>query len=88
MSQGPVEEKILNYFKSDPYFSEFLPDDFSAETSLRQLGVFDSLSLVNVVSFFENEFSISFEVTDINESNFESVKTLTQYVEGRMPGKS
>lgn len=41
----------------------------------------DSIVLVDLAVELENEFGISIPFFDINEQNFETIKTISQYIE-------
>jgi len=86
MGKDVIENEILDFLIKDAFFREFLPDNFSSATSLKTLGVFDSLSLVSMIAFLEKQFSITFEVADITERNFDSVGALANFVRQKQIG--
>jgi acyl carrier protein len=86
MSTHVIENEILDFLTKDAFFREFLPNNFNSATNLKKLGVFDSLSLVSMIAFLEKKFSITFEVADITERNFESVGALADYVRQKQIG--
>lgn len=75
-----ISKQVRGFLQADPYFREFLPGHFDDSTSLVDLGVFDSLSIVTLVGFLEEKFSITVNVADIIEKNFDSVERITAYV--------
>ena len=46
-------------------------------------GILDSMGLVSLISFLEEEFSIKISDADMIEENFESINALTDFVENR-----
>ena len=50
-----------------------------------ETGVLDSLSLLDFVSFVEKRFDIDISGRDIVPENFGSLRTVTDYVLGRLP---
>ncbi|MDN5202269.1 phosphopantetheine-binding protein [Fulvivirgaceae bacterium BMA10] len=49
--------------------------------SLLEKGIVDSLAIVNLVSFVENEFDVKISNDDITIQNFESVEAISNLVE-------
>ena len=50
-----------------------------------ETGVLDSLSLLDFVSFVEKHYDIDISGQDIVPENFGSLRTVTDYVLGRLP---
>lgn len=55
----------------------------SDEDSLLDSGAIDSLGILDVVAFLEQEFGISVEDDDLNPENFDNVSALARLVESR-----
>jgi acyl carrier protein len=49
-------------------------------TPLLESGILDSLGILDVVSFLENEFSITISDEELVPENFQSMDTLTSFV--------
>lgn len=53
----------------------------SSEESLLEAGVLDSLAIVKLVAFIEDEFDVEIPDTDFDPDNFESVSSISQLIE-------
>lgn len=66
--------------------NEFLDDEsksLSMNENLIEAGVIDSLAIMLLIKYIENQFSISVEVEDVTEKNFESVIAISNLIEMR-----
>ena len=53
-----------------------------ATDSLIESGVLDSITVVDLAVFIENEYNVSIPFNEIKPENFETIKTIQSYVEG------
>ena len=66
-----MKEKFLNILK------DINPDILDSNSgSLVDDGIIDSLNVMQIVTAFEKEFSISIDFDDIDPDNFQSVDSL------------
>ena len=49
-------------------------------------GILDSLGVLDVVSFMENEFSISIDDEELTPENFQSICSITEFLECKLQG--
>lgn len=56
------------------------------EDPLLKSGLIDSLGILDVVAFLEKEFSITITDEELVPENFESIRTLGQFVERKING--
>lgn len=77
-----VKEQIRNYIAENFLFSSngFTLDD---EESFLEAGVVDSLGVVELVSFVEENFNVQVPDDDIVPDNFDSVDNLAAYIARR-----
>ena len=54
------------------------------DTSFLDEGIIDSTGILELVSFLEEEFSISVEDEEILPENLDSIKNVVTYLEGKM----
>ena len=54
---------------------EFGPDD-----SLLEAGVIDSMSMIDLISFLEKEFSLTVDEDDMTPENFDSLNSIVEFV--------
>lgn len=84
MNQDVVIERIKN----------FLVQQFPAmknvgnEDPLLKNGLIDSLGILEVVTFLENEFGITLTDEELLPENFESVSSLSNFVQQKRNGTS
>lgn len=63
---------------------EMLTDDFN----LIESGVLNSMAVISLVSFIENEFQFDMEVKDLVMENFHSINRMAALVEERLAGQA
>jgi acyl carrier protein len=80
-------ETIINDYISQ----ELVPDaallPLANDTSLLDSGILDSLSLLRLVVFLEEQFEITMGDADLLPENFASVNAICAYLRAREPGK-
>ena len=54
------------------------------KTLLFEEGIFDSMGLISLITFIEDEFDIKTEDDDLIVDNFESIAAITKYVSRRV----
>ena len=81
-----IENKIKTYIAQNLIFSgdEFkYPDD----ASFLEEGIVDSLGVMELVSFVEDQFGVGVDDQEITPENFDSVTRLAAYVRSKLNGK-
>jgi acyl carrier protein len=82
-----VETAIKDYISR-----ELVPDaallPLANDTSLLDSGILDSLSLLRLVVFLEEQFGITMGDADLLPENFASVNAICAYLRDRVPGKA
>jgi acyl carrier protein len=53
------------------------------ETSLIESGILDSLSLIRLINFVEDNFNVTLEDEDVISDNFETVNVLSTLIESK-----
>ncbi|GEM_PF-3382304 len=81
-----ISDEISFFLRTDPDFKS-LPQ--VAETdSLVDAGVLDSFSIVKLVIFLERKFNIKIELSDLDEENIASVKSIEKMVMEKLKKKT
>jgi acyl carrier protein len=52
--------------------------------NLLETGVIDSLGVLEIVTFLQQEFSVAAEDDDLTPENFQSIAAISQFVEQRL----
>lgn len=55
-----------------------IPEDTAF--NLREAGIIDSLSMMNIMASLEDEFDIEFDPKDMTKDNFASIDTMSELV--------
>ncbi len=81
-----IEQKIKTYIAQNLIFSG---DEFKypEDASFLEEGIVDSLGVMELVSFVEDQFGVGVDDQDITPENFDSVVKLAAYVRGKLNGK-
>ena len=67
--------------------NEFLPGEDPAAltdtTPLMSSGILDSLAMLKLISFLENEFGVKIEAHEADEENFETINDMVRLVDSK-----
>ena len=80
MNQSQISEKLKEFFQREFPTTE----SFDESSKLLETCLADSFSIINAVLFIEKEFGIKFGRADVIPSNFNSINTITSYVEKKL----
>ena len=56
------------------------PGDIQEDTLLFEEGIFDSMGLLNLISFLEENYGVRTDDTDLVEENFKNLKAIEEFV--------
>lgn len=75
-----IKKELVDYMISnlEGFKMEYVEDN------LIDLGLIDSLQIVQLLAFIEDEYHITIDVDDIDPDNFSSVDTLVQLIQNYM----
>jgi len=88
MKQSEPGQEELNPATIKEKLRRFLLENFASagdvriedDHSLLQLGIIDSLSLVNIISYIEEEFDIKVSPRDFFPGNFDTIAKAADYI--------
>ena len=80
-------ESIVNEYISREIVQDAALLPLSNETPLLDGGILDSLSLLRLVVFLEEQFKITIAETDLLPENFDSVNAICAYLRTREQGR-
>lgn len=62
-------------------------DELASSSDLLEEGLLDSLSLMVLVEFLTERYSIEFDADEVTPRNFKSLETIATLVDGKVEGK-
>ncbi len=74
-----MEEKIFDFIQK---IAEKKGDTITKDTNLYEEGIIDSLEILSLLSFIQEEFGISFTPDDLKFENFDSVNSILEWLKG------
>jgi acyl carrier protein len=80
-------ESVINDYISREIVQDPALLPLSNDTSLLEGGILDSLSLLRLVVFLEEQFNITVGEADLLPENFDNINTICAYLRAREPGK-
>ncbi len=78
---SPIEQRIHTFLLDK--FPLARKAGIEKNTALLEKGVLDSLGILDVVSFLESEFSILIGDEDLVPENFQSLSTISAFVQNK-----
>lgn len=73
-----IHEVLFNYVKENTYKDT---SNLDAESMLFVEGILDSMGFALLLDFLEETFKFTPQDSDLVESNFESIKAITEFVQ-------
>lgn len=78
----PVEDILRTFIeKNILYSSDGFP--YTDETSFLENGIVDSTSVLELVSFIEEQFHITIKDSEVIPENFDSISCLSKYIRNK-----
>ena len=62
----------------------FIIESLEDDTSFLENGIIDSTGILELVNFFEEEFSVSVEDEELIPENLDSIKNVTSYLQKKL----
>jgi len=78
MSETTIQESLLQFFRDQ--FDIELP---STSTDLIDAGILDSLMVIEVVVFIEEQYSVTTQLDDLDLDNFVTIENMARFVAAR-----
>lgn len=83
MDPANIRQTIRGWLLSEVLPGEE-PGNLSDDLNLRDAGVLDSLSTVQLVDLLEDRFGIEIGVEEANIGNFATINQLVEYISGKV----
>ena len=74
-----IQEKLKNYLLME-LAADLGIESLSAEDDLLEQGIIDSMGIMNVIAFIEEQFEIAVEDQEIVPENFQTIKNMEQFI--------
>ena len=78
LNPEPIKEKLRRFLLEN--FASAGDVEIDDDHSLLQLGIIDSLSLVNIISYIEEEFDIKVSPRDFFPGRFDTIAKAADYI--------
>lgn len=75
LDNAQILKTLTEYFIKEKSLTDLNPDD-----SLLTSGILDSLAIVKLLAFLEEEFDVEIDDADFDPDNFESLTAITSLV--------
>jgi acyl carrier protein len=78
-----MESMVLNKEEIKTFIAETSftdPKEIKDDTMLFEEGIFDSMGLLNLISFLEENYGVQTDDTDLVEENFQNLNAIEDYV--------
>ncbi|MFC2081149.1 acyl carrier protein [Bacteroidota bacterium] len=81
MDKVDISKKVSDYVMNTTFSNR---KDIKGDLLIFKEGILDSMGLVSLISYLEEEFNIHISDSDMVEENFESIDALTEFVAKHM----
>jgi acyl carrier protein len=76
-----MNKKILDFICQTTFVD---PQKINDRTLLFDEGIFDSLGLLNLITFLEKDFNVKVDDSELDAVNFESIKAIESFLEKKL----
>ncbi len=76
-----MKEKILEFLYDESLKDEFA--DLDHDDSLLELGIIDSVKMMEMISFLEENFGIEVDDEELMPENFDSLNAIVAFIESK-----
>lgn len=78
-----IEQIIRNHIIQERFLGR-APADFDDDYDLLDAGVLDSLAMLNLVTYLNEQYRVEFDETDLTPEHFSSVSALSGLVRSKL----
>ncbi len=76
-----MHKEIIEFLYDDSLKDEF--DNLDYDDSLLELGIIDSVKMLDLINFIENKFNIQVDDDDLFPENFNSMNAIVYYIQSK-----
>jgi acyl carrier protein len=82
MESIDIQNKIYKFILEN--FPNAIANKINEESSLLKDKIIDSLGILTIIQYLEEEFNITIIDDEVNENNFTSIKTITDFIKTKI----
>ncbi len=76
-----MHQEIVNFLYDESLKQEF--ENLDYDDSLLELGIIDSVKMLDLINFIEEKFGIKVEDDDLYPENFDSINAIVNYIQSK-----
>lgn len=76
-----IKQKLIDFLYDESLKDEF--QDLDHDDSLLELGIVDSVKMLDLIGFIEDTFEIKVDEEDLYPENFDSLNAIEEYIESK-----
>lgn len=76
--------KVMRNFLFENYLFGYSEDELTNDTSFLEFGVLDSMGIIELIVFIQNEFGIEISYSEILPENLDSVNRVSRLIYEKM----
>ncbi len=76
-----MKEKLIGFLYDDSLKEEF--ENLDHDDSLLELGIIDSVKMLELINFIEETFAIKVDEEDLYPENFDSINAIVEYIKSK-----
>ena len=76
-----MHQEIVDFLYEDSLKSEF--ENLDYDDSLLELGIIDSIKMLDLIAFIEKKFDIKVDEDDLYPENFDSINAIVNYIQSK-----
>jgi len=76
-----MKQKLIDFLYDESLKEEFEHLDY--DDSLLELGIVDSVKMLDLIAFIEDTFQIKVDEEDLYPENFDSINAIVEYIESK-----
>ena len=76
-----MHQEIINFLYDESLKEEF--DQLDYDDSLLELGIIDSVKMLDLINFIEEKFQIEVDDDDLYPENFDSINAIVNYIKSK-----
>ncbi len=76
-----MHKEIIEFLYDESLKDEF--DNLDYDDSLLELGIIDSVKMLDLINFIETKFNIQVDDDDLFPENFDSINAIVNYIQSK-----